>query len=66
MKFVFEKFNDMEEIIMQIEECEGNHTQQVCYSSYHGAITQICFDCKKVRSNINLEEEEKKGKEEKK
>ncbi len=35
----------------EIEFCEGKHTQQVVYSSYHRRLTQICFDCMKVRYN---------------
>ena len=32
--------------------CEGKHIQQVIYSTYHKALTQICFGCKKVRTSI--------------
>ena len=35
-----------------IRECEGNHVQQISYSSYHDALTQICFGCKKIRTSL--------------
>jgi len=35
-----------------IKECEGKHIQQIAYSSYHDALTQICFGCKKIRTNL--------------
>lgn len=34
-------------------ECESNgHVQQVSYSTYHQALTQVCFGCKKIRTNM--------------
>ena len=36
-----------------IEYCEGRHIQQVVYSAYHNALTQICFGCNKVRTSLN-------------
>ena len=39
-----------------IKECEGKHVQQVCYSTYHDALTQICFGCKKIRTSIKEED----------
>lgn len=33
---------------------EGNHIQQCSYSSYHNSLTQVCFDCKKIRTNIEI------------
>lgn len=35
-----------------IQECEGKHTQQAVYSTFHDALTQVCYGCKKVRSTI--------------
>jgi len=35
-----------------IKNCEGEHIQQVAYSSYHDALTQICFGCKKIRTSL--------------
>ena len=42
-----------------IECCEGKHVQQVVYSTYHKALTQICFGCKKVRTSLTKEEMKK-------
>ena len=39
----------------KIKSCEGKHVQQVCYSTYHDAFTQICFGCKKIRTNLEQE-----------
>jgi len=39
----------------KIRQCEGNHVQQVCYSSYHDTLTQICFGCKKIRTSLKKE-----------
>ena len=38
-----------------IQGCEGKHMQQVVYSTYHKALTQICFGCKKVRTSLKEE-----------
>lgn len=32
--------------------CEGKHVQQVVYSTYHKALTQVCFGCEKVRTSL--------------
>lgn len=40
------------EIKKHIKLCEGIHMQQVSYSTYHNAFTQVCFDCKRIRTNI--------------
>lgn len=37
----------------KIKECEGKHVQQVAYSSYHDALTQICFGCGVIRTSMN-------------
>jgi len=39
-----------------IKKCEGKHLQQVAYSSYHEAFTQICFGCKKIRTSLKKKE----------
>lgn len=49
-----EYYKLMIDIREQIVHCEGKHNQQVVYSTHHDALTQICFDCKKVRTNIVL------------
>lgn len=48
----YEYIESQEEIRNKIKECEGYHTQQAVYSTFHDALTQICYGCKKVRSNI--------------
>ena len=52
--FEFEDLDTINEVLNNIEKCEGKHTQQVVFSTHHNALTQICFDCKKIRSNIQL------------
>lgn len=47
-----EEFETQEEVKEWIKKCEGKHVQQVAYSSYHDALTQICFNCGKVRTNL--------------
>ncbi len=39
-----------------IKNCEGSHVQQVAYSSYHDALTQICFGCKAIRTSLKEED----------
>ena len=51
-----ERFATLREIRNHIRCCEGKHTQQVCYSTYHDALTQICFDCDEVRTNLDKED----------
>jgi len=50
--FEFESMKTMEEVRKNIKKCEGKHTQQVVYSTFHDALTQICYGCRKIRSNI--------------
>ena len=52
MELKFEYWSSIIALRDRIKECEGNHVQQVVFSTYHGALTQVCFGCKKVRSNI--------------
>lgn len=52
MIFAYEHCSTQEEVRKHIQECEGKHVQQVCYSTYHDALTQICFGCLKIRSNL--------------
>ena len=47
-----EEYKTQEEVKKWIKKCEGEHVQQIAYSSYHDALTQVCFDCKKVRTNL--------------
>lgn len=55
MIFDYEYVESFDAIRAQVKECEGPHPQQVIFSTYHGALTQICFGCRKVRSNLYTE-----------
>ncbi len=52
LTFEYEYIESKEELMKQIDECEGKHTQQAIYSTFHSALTQVCFGCKKIRSTI--------------
>jgi len=52
MKFDYEYLETQEEVRQHIQSCESRHTQQAIYSTFHDALTQICFGCQKVRSTI--------------
>ena len=40
-----------------IKSCqEKGHIQQVAFSTYHNALTQVCFSCNVVRTSINQDE----------
>jgi len=56
MNFEYEFFDSQEEVRKRVKLCEGRHTQQVVYSTFHDALTQVCFGCKKIRSNIKVGE----------
>lgn len=43
-----------EEVREQIQKCEGVHPQQVAYSTFHDALTQVCYGCMAVRTTIKL------------
>jgi hypothetical protein len=48
----YEHVETHKELRDQINECEGRHTQQAVYSTFHDALTQVCYGCMKVRSTI--------------
>ncbi len=52
MQFTYEYIPKMEDVRKHIQDCEGHHTQQAMYSTFHDALTQICFGCKMIRSTI--------------
>lgn len=54
MKLDYELLNTIEDVRNWIQACEGAHMQQVCYSTFHDALTQICFGCQKVRTTIKI------------
>ena len=46
-----EYYEDIDEVLEHTESCqEHDHVQQVAYSTFERAFTQICFHCKKVRT----------------
>ncbi|GEM_PF-3171541 len=51
-----EFYEDPEDIKRNIKTCEGRHVQQIAYSSYHDAFTQICFGCDVVRTSMKEED----------
>jgi len=59
MEFEIEFCNSQEEVKENIKYCEGKHVQQIAYSSYHDALTQICFGCRKIRTSLKEEETKK-------
>ena len=60
-KFDYEYIEKIEEVRKHIQKCEGKHTQQVAYSTFHDSLTQICFGCRKIRSNIFLSNLRERG-----
>jgi len=52
--FEYEYLPTMDEVREQIRKCESFHTQQAIYSTFHDALTQVCFNCRKIRSTIYI------------
>lgn len=52
MTLEYEFVQKQEDVRNHIRDCEGKHTQQAIYSTFHDALTQVCFGCLKVRSTI--------------
>ena len=55
--FEYELMPNLNTVIMHTKKCEGKHVQQVVYSTYHSGLTQICFGCKKIRTTIEIEDQ---------
>lgn len=53
--FVYERLQSLEAVRAQIRECEDQHVQQVIFSTFMDALTQVCFTCQRVRSTIYWE-----------
>lgn len=52
------KIETQKAVRARIQNCsERGHVQQVAYSTWHDALTQICFDCEKVRTNMEERDE---------
>ena len=56
MKLEYEHLETQEEVREHIKNCEGKHTQQAIYSTFHDALTQICYGCLKIRTTIKIAE----------
>ena len=52
MNFTYERLESVQAVQEKIKECEGNHVQQVAFSSFMDALTQVCFTERMVRSVI--------------
>lgn len=50
--FDYEYIKEQEDVRKHIQNCEGKHTQQAIYSTFHDALTQVCFGCKKIRTSL--------------
>jgi hypothetical protein len=44
-----------DEVRSHIRSCEGQHVQQVIFSTFMDTLTQVCFTEKKIRSSIMWE-----------
>lgn len=56
MKFEIIFCEDLGAVKFHIKSCEGRHIQQVAYSSYHDALTQVCFNCQLIRTSLDPKE----------
>ena len=52
--FEYQYLPTIEEVHKHIKDCEGKHSQQVCFSTFHDALTQVCFGCRKIRSSLKI------------
>ncbi len=47
----------MERVRAVIKGCQSlNHVQQVSFSTYHDALTQICYTCESIRTSMKEED----------
>ncbi len=56
MTLTYEYLPEQADVRKYIQECEGRHTQQALFSTFHDALTQICYGCKRVRSSLKQHE----------
>ena len=52
--FEYQYLPTIEDVHKEIVRCERVHSQTVSFSTYHDALTQVCFSCKKIRSNLKI------------
>lgn len=51
--FMYHHYTDIEKLREMIKSCQAeNHVQQVAYSTYHDALTQVCFTCRAIKSMV--------------
>lgn len=56
-KFTLHTLDDMKDMQVAIQLCqENNHVQQVAYGTYHDCLTQICFSCMTIYTNMKEED----------
>lgn len=54
--FEYEYLPTIEDVHKEIIKCEGFHSQQITFSSFHDCLTQVCYGCKKIRTNLKIYE----------
>lgn len=54
LEFTLVYMGDITFLQEMIADCEGKHTQQVAYSTYHKALTQLCFTCQTIRTTMPM------------
>lgn len=58
-QFSIHKAKTIEDVRDFIQECQdAGCVQQVAYSTYHDALTQVCFTCGVVVTNLDIERTE--------
>lgn len=50
--FAYELLDSQEDVRASIQRCEGQHVQQVAYSTFMDALTQVCFTEQRIRSTV--------------
>ena len=54
--FAFIMVDSGVEVVTASRDCSRDyHIQQVAYSVHHEALTQLCFTCKKICTNMEVE-----------
>jgi hypothetical protein len=54
MTFEYELLSE-DDVRSHIRACEGQHVQQVIFSTFMDTLTQVCFTEQKIRSSIMWE-----------
>ena len=54
ISFEYQYLPTFEDVHKEVIECEGRHSHQVSFSTFHDALTQVCFGCRKIRSNFKV------------